>query len=381
MLTLGARIVANREQLVRGWEEFARSLLPGAAGLSDEELRDSIPDLLDALAASLDRPDATDPHSPLAGSQTGTPARRLENYSRSHADTRLAQGFGLEQVISEYAALRVDVLQRCGGGSPIPEEALAEWIAFDRSMDRCLYESVAWFIQGVSSARDLMLGVLGHDLRSPLAAISTSATVLLHDQRADPRTTNIAARVLTSATRMSRMIRDLLDFARTRMGHRLPIVTSRIPLRPLLSEAVEEMRAALPDALIHCSVEGPLEGDWDPERISQLLANLIANAYQHGDATRGIDVCARSDGEVVVISVHNAGAPIPENVRRKLFEPLMHGASTPQASVLAGSVGLGLYISREIALAHGGDIDVESSLENGTTFSVRMPVGLKERRH
>jgi signal transduction histidine kinase len=165
------------------------------------------------------------------------------------------------------------------------------------------------------------------------------------------------------------------------MGGRLAIVTERMALAPVLSEAVEETRAALPDAIIRCAIEDALHGDWDADRIGQLASNLIVNAHQHGEARTPIDVAARTERSEVVISVHNEGPAIPDGVRARIFEPLMQGQvpGTPPPA-FAGSIGLGLYICREIARAHGGDIDVVSAPGSGTTFTVRMPVGLKERR-
>jgi signal transduction histidine kinase len=173
----------------------------------------------------------------------------------------LSQGFALEQVMSEYTALRANVLRHCFDDAIGAEEVVRDVIDLDRSIDRCLIESVAWFSRGLSSARDLFLGVLGHDLRSPLGAISTLATVPVQDPHAEPRTTMVPTRMASSAARMSKMIQHLLDFARTRLGGLLPLTTTRMALAPLVTEAVEEMRAALPDAVVRSTIEGLLEGD------------------------------------------------------------------------------------------------------------------------
>ena len=378
---LGASILRNREPLARGWLGFARTLMP-AAGLSDDELLDSIPELLDALAANMDAPQTDGPQRRPADGERMTPSSTIERYSRSHAGTRLSQGFRLEHLVLEYRTLRTNILRCWVADRTAPVGNIQEVIHLDESIDRCLFESIAWFSGGLSSARDLFLGVLGHDLRSPLAAIATSATLLLHDAHASARTTKIAAQVAASAERMSKMVHDLLDFARTRMGGRLPIVTVRMALAPLLSEAVEEARAALPDAIVRCAIDDPLQGDWDADRMCQLVANLIINAYQHGAADKAIDVVARTEEQVIVISVHNEGPAIPDSARTRVFEPLMQSPTQwTDHPVLSGSIGLGLYICREIARAHGGEIEVDSAPARGTTFAVRIPIGLKERRH
>ena len=139
-------------------------------------------------------------------------------------------------------------------------------------------------------------------------------------------------------------------------------------LQQVCEEVMMELRVGHPEALLRLQVSGDLRGEWDTDRMAQVLSNLVGNAIQHGDGTP-ITVTARDEGNSVSLAVHNAGAAIPADLLPSIFEPLARGdeESTP------GSIGLGLFIARTIVLAHGGDIQVSSSPDAGTTFQVVLP--------
>jgi signal transduction histidine kinase len=213
--------------------------------------------------------------------------------------------------------------------------------------------------------RDRYIGVLGHDLRNPLAAIRMGLQLLLQSQTIGSRDRGRVMRMVGTADRMHDMIRDLLDFTRTSVGgfpHR-PVATD---LRRLCDAAVDELRAVHPERTITVDVSGDLTGVWDPDRLKQALLNLLGNAIDHGgDGPVGIRI--EGAGQDVVLTVHNDGEPIPASVLPVLFEPFRRGDGSPHG------LGLGLYIVREIVRSHGGAIEVHSSAAEGTTFVSRWP--------
>jgi signal transduction histidine kinase len=217
---------------------------------------------------------------------------------------------------------------------------------------------------------EMFTGILGHDLRNPLSAIMTAAQVIVRRGDAE-KVAKPVSRILTSGERMSRMIDQLLDFTRVRVGTGIPIFPRTLDLRPLLTQIIEELDDANPEWTIrHVDVGGDATGDWDGDRLSQVFSNLIANAIQHGVPEHGAWV--RLDGgspDVVRIEVHNMGEVDPE-LAHCLFEPMAGGDRRRYRSQ---GLGLGLYISHEILRAHGGSVEVESSAETGTTFRVTLP--------
>lgn len=221
---------------------------------------------------------------------------------------------------------------------------------------------------------EMFVGILGHDLRNPLSAVTTAASLLL--RRADSEAVaKPAARILSSGQRMGRMISQLLDFTRIRLGKGLPLARDWIDLAELCRTVVEE--AQLADAISRIEVEtaGELAGWWDGDRLSQLLSNLLGNALAHG--SREGRVIIRLDGRrsaEVGLQVHNQGV-IPEDVLPVLFDPGRATASTGRGTT--SGLGLGLYISHEIVSAHAGSIQVASTPEEGTCFTVTLPRSLQ----
>lgn len=201
--------------------------------------------------------------------------------------------------------------------------------------------------------------VLSHDLRNPLTAIITASHMLKPDQDV----TRPAMRIRQSADRMGRMIDQLLDFSRIKLGAGLPLDAREIDLGPVGRQVHAELESAFPDRHIRLEEQGSLWGAWDRDRLAQLLSNLGGNACQHGDDPIHITLDGR-DAAGVRIAIENRGT-IPDELIPDLFEPgARRGAS--------GGLGLGLYIAQQIASAHGGAIEVTSS-DTTTRFLVDLP--------
>jgi signal transduction histidine kinase len=210
---------------------------------------------------------------------------------------------------------------------------------------------------------ELLVGVLGHDLRTPLGAILTAGETLRLAYGGDPRAAQLANVIRSASLRMRRLIDQLLDFASARLGT-LPVRPQPADLGELCEVAMAELRNQ--GAQFVASMQGDTGGTWDPDRVAQLLSNLLGNAAQHGEP--GAVVALRVDGEApeaVAIEIENEGM-LPEAVRVNLFAPFAHAPGQ------SGGTGLGLYIVDQIARAHGGHVSAECA--NGrTTFTVRLP--------
>jgi PAS domain S-box-containing protein len=222
--------------------------------------------------------------------------------------------------------------------------------------------------------REEFIGIVGHDLRSPLSAISVSGQVLLR-QRLDASQTRAVRRILSSADRMKRMINDLLDLTRSRLGGGIPISRRPTELRDVCRQVIEEHELIHRGRKIHFDATGSSRGEWDPDRIAEVLSNLLGNALKYGTQAAPVRVILKdsSDGREIILAVHNEGPPIPELMIPVLFDPFRRGVAPEDTATNSPGLGLGLYITHQIVRAHGGTIEVISSEETGTTFSVTLP--------
>ncbi len=235
-------------------------------------------------------------------------------------------------------------------------------------------EALASHVEQLEQAlqmNETLMAVLAHDLRNPLGAILAGA-VLLQTTCLEDASARNAARIANSAQRMARLIDQLLDMARARRGARVPVRAGPTDLRSLCERAIQEVEDATGRQVSGVVVEGDPSGQWDADRVMQVIANLVANAVHHGDPREPVTLAV--DGtrdDVVRVSIHNGGVVPPEDVAR-LFEPFRAGPGGRGRRGSSG-LGLGLYIARLMTEAHGGHIDVRSSAAEGTTFEVRLP--------
>jgi signal transduction histidine kinase len=213
-----------------------------------------------------------------------------------------------------------------------------------------------------------LMGIVGHDLRNPLSAIITSAEVLRQSAQ-EPAQVRTADRIRSSALRASRMIGDLLDYTQASLGGGLPVSRRPSDVHEIAEQVVEELRAANPDRRILCSCGSPALAELDPDRMAQVISNLVSNALTYSPPEEKVEVEVRGDGGGVELRVRNRGEPIPAELLPVIFEPFKRG-DEPGAGK---NVGLGLFIVREIVAAHGGVIDVTSTAREGTSFRVRLP--------
>jgi two-component system sensor histidine kinase/response regulator len=215
---------------------------------------------------------------------------------------------------------------------------------------------------------EMFTAVLGHDLRAPLSAILMGAELLV--RKPDPAVEKVGQRVRESGRRMSRMIEDLLDVTRSRIGGGLKVARYVGDLCPLIERVVQERLAALPGRPVALHCEGDATGSWDADRLAQALTNLVANAQQHGAPGTTVEVVLDArDADHVAVRVSNTGT-IPAALQPLLFDPFR---SSRSVSGRGEGLGLGLYIVQQIVQAHGGTVGLRSVEGEPTVFTVTLP--------
>ncbi len=257
----------------------------------------------------------------------------------------------------DLTASRVDE----GGGPPERLVFLAD-VTAERERGALLEQ-----LQATGRFREQFIGILAHDLRSPLQSISMTTRLLL--KNAEGSNLRPLARISASAERMSRMIGDVLDFTRTRLGGGLPLHPVLVDLAALCRQLLEELEVTAPDRAIRLDLRGDVSGRWDSDRLHQLLGNLLGNALRYGPPESEIRLTVAGTAEAVRIEVHNRGEPISAELLPDIFEPFQRATSETRS----GGLGLGLYIVREIVRAHGGTASVQSTAAAGTCFTVLLP--------
>jgi signal transduction histidine kinase len=218
-----------------------------------------------------------------------------------------------------------------------------------------------------SELREQFIGVLGHDLRNPLASIDAGMRVLLRNQDSE-RAGEIVSMIQKSVMRMAGLVDNIMDFARGRLGGGLTIKPDASqPLTPVIAQVISEIQFGWPDAKIETEIDVEEPINCDRGKIGQLFSNLLGNAITYGAKSRPIRVSARTVEDVFVLSVTNYGTPISDKAMQNLFKPYTRGERPSQHGL-----GLGLYIASEIARAHGGTLTAISTTER-TTFEFSMP--------
>ena len=220
-------------------------------------------------------------------------------------------------------------------------------------------------LRAVAEFREMFIGVLGHDLRNPLTSISMAAARLLRSDHLHARDAESATRIIRGSQRMLRMITQLLDLTRARLGGGLPIDPKPTDLRDLCQNVVEEFEA--PTRL---EVAGDVTGTWDQDRLAEVLSNLVGNAIDHAAPGTVVLVDVHGAEAQVVVEIKNQGDPIPADVLPFIFEPFRRAKQHEKSTT--GNLGLGLYIAHQIVLTHGGTLDAHSA-DGTTTFVMRLP--------
>lgn len=361
-------IERDMDRILAHWEAFAATRLPAATQMKSHELRDHARQILEAVVTDLRTPQTRAEQSAKSKGLAPRDFDAPETAAQTHAVLRAKSGFNINQLASEYRALRASVLRLWMDECAPSEPDLEDMIRFNEAIDQALAESVEFFSAQVERARNLLLGMLGHDLRSPLQTIQVTAQYL-RALDARPEVSVAAQRLINSGSRMQTLLDDLVDYNRTKLGLGLRITLKPVDLAELCAAEIDQIRACRSTDRLELQVEGDCRGEFDGARIQQLLANLVNNALNYGTRGEPVRVKLVGDEGMVRLTVSNQGQVEPE-VLRDLFAPLRRGDDCEHRN--DAGLGLGLYIASEVVRAHGGYIDANSD-GSTTTFTVELP--------
>jgi signal transduction histidine kinase len=355
---MGAKRVAellrgDHQRLAALWEEEVRRDLPAHLRAARPVLREHVYELLGGLASWIE-------------GATERAAKAFAVIVEIPALQALGYGVGLETLVRELGQLRLVVL-RDVFARPDAGELHEEVLALAGGMDHAIADATSRFAQQREDVRDRFIGILGHDLRDPLATVQITARILGRHPKLKPHTD----RIEQSCDRMMRMVGDVLDFARGHLGGGIPARPAPHDLGDIVRQSADEISAANPDREIRVRLHGDLHASVDRDRVIQAIGNLLGNAIQHGKGV--IDVVAQGEPDMITTSVTSHGTPIPSEELARIFDPFARA----DAAMGRPGLGLGLYIVQQIALAHGAQTEVESKPE-ATTFAIRWPRGSTE---
>jgi signal transduction histidine kinase len=373
-LRLADFIRANVERIVVEWIAFARTRTPASDSMTKLALRDHIEEMLAFIADDLESAQSKQEQIEKSHGLGPDDSKLAQSAAEIHAALRLSDGFNIDQMVSEYRALRASVVKQwIAHNRVLAETDLEDLTRFNESIDQAVAESVAHYTESVNRSRNLFLGILSHDLRNPIGAATMAARHMIKRGAADSNQTRLASQIVSTTERATLILNDLLEITRSAFGTDIPAVKAPMDMGQLGLQLVEEMRTISNGRTIDIDIAGDTLGEWDKTRMGQVLSNLIGNALQYSPEKSPVLVTIAGQENELVISVHNDGDPIPAGKMKVVFDSFTRAHHGPVEREGAMNLGLGLYIAKRIVLAHEGDIGVVSTAEGGTTFTVRLP--------
>ncbi|MDB5884742.1 MAG: putative two-component sensor histidine kinase [Polaromonas sp.] len=368
-------VTAHLQEILFEWDVFARTLFPASPPPPHHILRDHAGEILQAIVKDLQTHQTDAEQAEKSKGQADEDVNK-KSAAAIHGTLRQSSGFTLTQLTAEYRALRATVFRLwLPHMAVLDQEILRDITRFNEAMDQALAESVVTYSENADRTRDTFLAILGHDLRSPLSTLSMAGNYLMRPAVGNDITQQMGARVSRSAATMRAMINDLLEYARTQLGGGIPLTLVSCDLMFVFQAALEDAQAGYPDCPFALETSGGLAGSFDGMRLQQLFSNLLNNAAQYRSDTHPVTLTASGDAGSVTVQVRNLGPVIPAHSLQAIFDPLVQlsANSSQQEGAPSSSLGLGLFIAREIATAHGGNIKAESSDMLGTVFTVNLP--------
>ncbi|MGF6491737.1 sensor histidine kinase [Pseudomonas frederiksbergensis] len=372
-MRLSEFIVLHVDRIVDEWEQFAKTITPAAESMDRTALRDHSRSILLAAARDMTKPQSASEQLAKARGEGPEKTPSLDEAGASHGELRHTVGFDLVQMTSEFRHLRACVIRLWVDSLESPDMTyFQDMIRFNEAIDEALAESTVAYAEQVNHSRDIFLAILGHDLRAPLQAVSMSTEILMRKTNLEGDALTCALHIKRGTRHMAVMVGDLLELVRSRLGKSLPIEPAPMDLADTAREAIAQACAAHPQCDPRLSVEGDTQGVWDGRRLDQMLQNLIGNALQHGSSSNAVKLTLRGEADSVRLTVHNDGAPIPPEALPTIFDPLVRSANEALNGPTT-SLGLGLFIVKEVVKAHQGTIEVSSNEADGTMFTVVLP--------
>ncbi len=371
---LGHFIRENVAQIVVEWTGFAGTRIPAAESMTVLALQDHVEEILSFIADDLESPQTSSEQ--LEKSQGDGPKEVGVRRSAAevHAELRLNDGFDIDQMVAEYRALRACVVRLWSARTQgLTKNDFDDLIRFNEAIDQAVAESLHHYTQTIEHSRHMFLGILGHDLRNPIGAVSMSADLVATLGTLNEQQATLVTRMKDAAVRAIRTLDDLLDLTRVQFGSDMPLFRDEMDMSLLSRQLVDEMRALHPKRTITLETTGDTKGKWDVLRMGQVLSNLIGNAIEHGFEDTPVEVAVEGKLDAAVLSVRNQGVPIPQEMMRAVFDSLVRGDQNRQEAAGSTHLGLGLYITKKVVDAHGGTIGITSSERDGTKFTVSIP--------
>lgn len=379
-MRLSKFISENFELIMQDWEDFANTL-DSLKAADKAQLRDHCKDILTAICVDLNSHQSV--QEGIDKSKGNAPETATETAAESHAAARLREGLSVEELMAEFRALRASVLRLWQDRvKQADEHDLRDMLRFNEAIDQSLTESLAHYSAMLRDSQNVFLAILGHDVRNPLGAISMGAQMILQDTTLPPRHLKVAGQVLRSTQRVVEIVSDLLDYSTSHLGGGIPVNLGKYELSTECRSVVQEMKLFHPQCEFKVDIENDMMVTWDHARISQALSNLLSNAVQHGSAGTPVWVTVYREETDVIIVVQNEGDVMAPGKLRTMFDPGKSFAiksSGERSASQTSNLGLGLYITHEIVLAHGGEIWVSSTEREGTTFTARIPAVPEEK--
>jgi signal transduction histidine kinase len=366
-----SEFLRTSQQAIIAYSMDYAAKIPALSGskVSLEILRDHLPLILDEIARDLEQPQ-TRAESVLKSRGLGllpsdTTAAQL------HGKSRAVSGLTIEQLVAEFRVLRSSVLRQWSDACTPDEFTSEDTMRFNEAIDQAVAESVAFFNAEVEHWRALLLGVVGHDLRGPLNGVLLTSEVLMREAKNTPFATRVEA-IVRSGKRMGALLDSLLEYNKASLGTGMVLHLAPGDLVNACREELSLLRASLPDREITFTCPEECDLNVDFSRIREALANLVFNAAQHGVAGCAIDVKLEQSSGEVHLSVTNAAETIEPFTLQGLFEPLRQRA-LHRSGAQTRNLGLGLFIVRAIARAHGGDATAEMLDDGHVRFTVSIP--------
>src|SRR5437763_6034781 len=338
-------ILENRAAILAEWQAFAKSCGPASTSMGIAALSDHANEMLTVIAEDLKTPQGAREQSEKSMGRAPSMGTDVRTAAEKHGTGRAESGFTMDQMVAEYRALRASVIrlwsEKRGEATRVDLDDLTR---FNEAIDQSLAESITRFTQDLDKSKEMFLAILGHDLRTPIGAITTSAKFMLDTKELPEPHLTLTSRIVSASGRMNHMVGALLDFTRSRLGGGIPIVRATMNMGKTVHDVVDEISAAHPTRTITIDARGALKGEWDCARMSQVVSNLVANALEH-DTDRKIAVKVLGDDTEVTIAVHNRGPAIPEDQFDGLFNAMKRRDDAGGMTGPSANLGLGLYIA------------------------------------
>ena len=370
-------IISDIESILQEWENFARTLKPAADNMTDKELRNHARLMLKIIAKDLRTTQSIDEQVEKShGEEPG------EHEDAGHGVARLESNFTVEQVVSEYRALRSSVLRLWAQSLPLTcATDIGDIIRFDEAIDQLLAASVFSYAkakrktdEAEKDRRNEFLAMLGHELRNPLSPISTAASILKRSKRDDPVIENVSNIIARQVTHMASLVDDLLDVSRVTRGM-IEVKLEVLDIRQTILDAVEQVSPqinARRQKLVITTPPEPAVVQADKKRVVQIITNLLTNAAKYTPEGGHLQLKLTLLQNEIVISVEDNGAGMAPEFIPQAFELFAQAARTPDRS--QGGLGLGLALVKNLVELHGGQVACSSEgLGKGSRFTVRLP--------